>query len=303
MTFPLESLIVTPEMVKIRLDKLLKETFPGHSRAYFQYLIETGLVLVNGMSVKKRETLSVGDEIEICFELTPELKAEPEQIPLDILYEDEYLLAINKPAGMVTHPAPGHFSGTFANALLYHCKQIESKDSIRPGIVHRLDKDTSGVLIAAKTSHIHQQLVELFTSRKVTKHYVALCLQNPGDRTIEVPIKRHPVKRQQMCVDPTGKPAISICKVIKKIDKLTWVDVQLVTGRTHQIRVHLKHIGAPILGDAVYGSPSVNSQYKAHRQMLHAYRMRLPHPVSGKELLIQAPLPSEWKPFEPPEWL
>lgn len=286
-----ETVIVTSEMLHTRLDRLLTQEFPTHSRTYFQYLISSGLVLVNGSPVKKRETVDLGDEIEVCFELTPELSLAAENISLDILYEDEHLIAINKPIGMVVHPAPGHPNGTFVNALLYHCKNLPNTDGLRPGIVHRLDKDTSGVLIAAKTTECHQKLVELFASRQMEKHYIAICLGNPGDRKIEQPIRRHPIRRQEMYVDPTGKPAISICKVLKSEGDLSWIDVQLITGRTHQIRVHLKHVGTPILGDPVYGRPAANDKYGIHHQLLHAKSLSLMHPITGAALYLEAPLP------------
>lgn len=294
------SIVISSEMIHTRLDKLLTQAFPHHSRTYFQYLIASGLVLVNGSRVKKRETFQAGDEVEVCFELTPELSLKAENIPLDILYEDSHLIVVNKPAGMVTHPAVGHPSGTFVNALLFHCKSLPETDCLRPGIVHRLDKDTSGVLVAAKTSEAHQHLVDLFSSREVTKHYLALCIGNPGSKTIEEPIKRHPVKRQEMHVDPAGKPAISICTPLATKGELTWARIQLVTGRTHQIRVHLKHIGTPILGDPVYGRASINLKYGAERQMLHAYSLAFIHPITGLPLHFEAPLPADMQSFDPP---
>ncbi len=295
MTSSTESLLVTPDMLNTRLDRLLVQSFPNHSRTYFQYLIGSGLVLVNGSPVKKRETVDVGDEIEVCFELTPELSLEAENIPLDILYEDDYLIAINKPAGMVVHPAPGHPNGTFVNALLYHCKTLPATSNLRPGIVHRLDKDTSGVLIAAKTTECHQKLVEIFSSRSAIKHYIAICLGNPGDRTISEPIRRHPTRRQEMHVDPAGKPATSICRTLKTEGDLSWVDIQLITGRTHQIRVHLKHVGTPVLGDSVYGRAPANERYGARRQLLHARSLSLTHPITGASLNLEAPIPDDFK--------
>jgi 23S rRNA pseudouridine1911/1915/1917 synthase len=198
---------------------------------------------------------------------------------------------------MVTHPAPGHPHGTFVNALLYHCKTLPETEDLRPGIVHRLDKDTSGVLVAAKTSECHQKLVELFSSRSVTKHYLAICIGNPGDRTIDEPIRRHPSRRQEMHVDPEGKPAISICKVLKTVGDLSWVDVQLITGRTHQIRVHLKHIGTPVLGDSVYGRPATNEKYGVKRQLLHAKTLSFIHPITGEALSFEAPIPEDFQLF------
>ncbi|HEX2579166.1 MAG TPA: RluA family pseudouridine synthase [Rhabdochlamydiaceae bacterium] len=290
-----DSLIVSDEMIQDRLDRLLAEHYPAYSRTYFQTLIEQGFVLINSLPVKKKAKPKLGDEIEICFQLTPEISLEPENIPLDILYEDEHLLAINKPAGMVTHPAPGHYKGTFVHALLYHCKTLPMGDSLRPGIVHRLDKETSGVLLAAKTSQTHQKLVEMFCERKLDKSYLAICVGTPGNGTIEAPIKRHPTKRKEMCVNPTGKPATSITNVLAFDGKLSLVEVKLITGRTHQIRVHLKHKGAPILGDPVYGSPTWNKQYDTHRQMLHAYRLSFSHPITGERINLKAPLTKDFR--------
>lgn len=290
-----ENIIVSDEMVKERLDRLLCQQFPTYSRTYFQYLIEQGFVLVNGLPIKKKDKPKTGDEIEICFQLTPEISLEPENIPLEILYEDEHLLAINKPAGMVTHPAPGHYTQTFVHALLYHCKTLPRGDTLRPGIVHRLDKDTSGVLLAAKTSEAHQKLVEMFCLRKLEKTYLAICVGTPGNGTIEAPIKRHPTKRKEMAVDPTGKAATTITNVLSFDGKLSLVEVMLITGRTHQIRVHLKHKGTPILGDPVYGSPSWNKNYDAGRQMLHAYRLSFCHPITGMKINLKAPIPADFK--------
>ena len=250
-----DTIVVTDEMLDQRLDRLLCHQFPTYSRTYFQLLIEQGFVLVNGLPLKKKDKPKAGDEIEICFQLTPEISLEPEPLDFDILYEDDYLLAINKPAGMVTHPAPGHYTQTFVHGLLYHCKTLPKGDTLRPGIVHRLDKETSGILLAAKTTEAHQKLVALFCERKIEKSYLALCIGTPGNGTIEAPIKRHPIKRKEMHVDPTGKPATSITKVLAFDGKISLVEVKLITGRTHQIRVHLKHKGAPILGDPVYGAP------------------------------------------------
>ncbi len=280
-------LIVTE---KKRLDKLLTEHFPEHSRTYFQYLIEEGLVLVNGEQWKKREMPKIGDEVEIFFTLTPEIKLEPENIPLDILYEDEHLLAINKPAGMVVHPAPGHYTKTFVHALLYHCKGLKNEFSdLRPGIVHRLDKDTSGVLLAAKTREAHQKLISLFCKRKIEKKYIAICFNKPIDGLISAPIARHPTKRKKMCIDPEkGKEAISLIKVLDHSEKLSLVEITLITGRTHQIRVHLKHLKCPILGDPVYGAGN-------GPLMLHAHKIIFIHPLTQKVIEIEAPIPFDFQ--------
>lgn len=290
-----EERIVTASDLKIRLDKLLTIYYPHLSRTYFQELINKGLVLINGKVVKKKDQLQLNDEIEICFELTDESSVQPEPIALDVLYEDDDLIAINKPAGMVTHPAPGHYSGTFVNGLLYHCKKLPFTDTLRPGIVHRLDKQTSGVLIAAKTTEAHRQLVSAFCDRKIRKMYRAICIGSIGDRAIEMPIRRNPHCYQQMMVCYEGKPALSICKQLQFDGKLSLVEIQLVTGRTHQIRVHLQSVSHPVLGDDVYGWEAWNSRYQVSRQLLHAYQIQLTHPITNQLLSIEAPIPDDFK--------
>ncbi len=289
--------IVSPEEAHFRLDKLLSLHFPDHSRTYFQMLIEKGCILVSGKPMKKREKPDVGDEVEVCFLLTPEISLEAQDIPLEILYEDDHLLIINKPVGMVVHPAPGHPNGTFVNALLFHCKWNVPENDLRPGIVHRLDKDTSGILIAAKTAETHQKLVALFCERKIQKYYYALALGNPGDGDIIAPIGRHPVRRKEMAVVDTGKEAITRCKVLQTKENISLLELQLITGRTHQIRVHLKHKGTPILGDPVYGSSSANQKHGVHVQQLHAHRVCFTHPITKNYLDVKAPIPNEMRRF------
>ncbi len=291
-----ETLIIADGEETLRLDKWLSLKFPTYSRTYFQSLIEDGNVLINDKPCKKREKIKPGDEVEVCFVLTPELSLEPENIPLDILYEDEDLLVVNKPAGMVVHPAPGHPSGTFVNALLFHCKSLKSEmdDPLRPGIVHRLDKDTSGALIAAKTSFAHRTLVSFFSERKIKKFYKTICLGIPSVTEINAPIQRHPTKRQEMTVcQEGGKPAVTLLEILKKGARTSLLSIELITGRTHQIRVHLKHIGHPVLGDALYGQENANAKWKVKRQLLHAERLIFPHPRTGILLNITAPLPAD----------
>lgn len=290
-----ELLIVAEEEAGERLDKILARRFKEvYSRTYFQYLIDQQLVLLNGVPVKKRAKPQEGDEIEVEFASAPEIELTPEPIPLSILYEDESLLAINKPAGMVVHPAPGNWSGTFVNGLLYHCGQLAGQDnSLRPGIVHRLDKETSGILVAAKTLEMQQKLILLFASRQVYKEYWAICLGRPSDGEISAPIGRHPIYRKQMAVVPTGKQAISYVKTIGWNDKLSFAQVVIATGRTHQIRVHLKYKGTPILGDALYGNPSLNHYYGAQRQLLHAAKIKFQHPLTEQQLELVAPPPPD----------
>ena len=286
----LEFLFVTDLEEGVRIDKLLAARFPNHSRTYFQYLIDNGFVRLNGESVKKRIVPEEGDEIEIFFQATPEASLQPEAIPLEILYEDEHLLAINKPAGMVVHPAPGHWSGTFVNALLGYTQNIApGSDPLRPGIVHRLDKDTSGVLIAAKTLPAHQKLIELFASRKMEKSYLAICHGRPSNGIINAPIGRHPVHRKEMAALPDGREAITEIQLLAFHDNTSLVLAKPRTGRTHQIRVHFKHIGCPIVGDPVYGKG------EPPRQLLHAYRLNFIHPITRSPIQLAAPIPEDMK--------
>lgn len=291
-------LIVTAEEAGQRLDKILAARFNQKSRSYFHSLLEQQKVLLNGEPVKKRIQPKEGDAIEIQWICLPELSLAPEAIPLDVVYEDDFLVVVNKPAGMVVHPAAGNWSGTFVNALLHHCQQIHSlisqgQSSFRPGIVHRLDKDTSGLLIAAKTTETHERLSRLFLNRDIEKEYLALCVGNPGALTIQLPIGRHPHFYQRMTVLPHGKPAITHCKTLISKEMFSLVSLKLVTGRTHQIRVHLQAKGFPILGDPIYGNPKLNATHDVHRQMLHARFLRFKHPMTSEMVAFEAPLPND----------
>lgn len=289
-----ESLFVEPSEQDIRLDKLLSNRYEMLSRTYFQWLISEGYVSLNGTVVKKSAKLQEGDEIEVQFVATRELDLVPENIPLDILYEDEELIAVNKPAGLVVHPGPGNWKGTFVNALLFHCTTLEKTDDVRPGIVHRLDKDTSGVLIAAKTAQMHALLSNMFSGRKVEKRYLAICLGTPQSQTVDAPIGRHPVQRKVMTVvESGGKSARTHITLVATNGTISLLDINLETGRTHQIRVHLKHIHHPLLGDTVYGK----ELFGASRQMLHAHEIRFIHPRTGKLLEIQAKVPEDMAHF------
>ena len=292
----MDAFFVSEKEKEQRLDKYLSHKFPDYSRSYFQFLIQEKLVLINGEVVKKRTLVQEGDEIEVEFALTPEISLEAENIPLKILYEDADIIAIDKPAGMVVHPAVGNWSGTFVNALLYHCK-LEG-EGLRPGIVHRLDKDTTGLLIAAKNEKAQQALVEAFASRKIQKEYLAICVGNPQNCTITGNIGRHPVRRKQMTVLETGgKEAKTVVQTVKSNSFFSYVHLFPETGRTHQLRVHLKSVGCPILGDPIYGTPSFNQKNGADRTLLHAYKLKLTHPISGEELLLEAPIPTDIQSF------
>lgn len=293
-----DTLFITPEEIGSRVDKLLSLRFPEFSRTYFQHLIEVGCVLLNGSPIKKRICPEVGDEIEVCFQAVPGPSLQPEKIPLNVLFEDEHFLAVNKSPGMVVHPAPGHWSGTFVNALLAHCDQLApSEDPIRPGIVHRLDKDTSGVLLAAKTLASHQKLIEGFALRKIDKTYLAICVGRPPNGIVRAPIGRHPTQRKEMAVVPDGREAISDIQTLAFNDQISLVMIRPKTGRTHQIRVHLKHLNCPVLGDPVYGSPRMNSLFPTGRLLLHAYQLQFPHPITKAPLRLTAPIPEDFKPW------
>lgn len=294
----IEELIVSKEEANQRLDKYLVEKFPHFSRQYFQYLIREKLVLVGGELVKKAALLKEGDEIEIEFAATEEISLEPEDIPLDILYEDEDILLINKPSSMVVHPAAGNWSHTFVNALIFHCKHLHQPVGCRPGIVHRLDKDTTGVLLAAKNETAQKRLVNAFVNREIEKEYLAVCLGNPSSQKIENSIGRHPVKRKEMAVvKEKGKKAVTFIQNLASHKGVSLVRCIPITGRTHQIRVHLKSVGCPILGDKIYGNEAVNRKYKAERQYLHAHRLSFYHPIMQQKIDIKAPLAEDMSSF------
>ncbi|HSX37843.1 MAG TPA: RluA family pseudouridine synthase [Chlamydiales bacterium] len=289
-------IFIGPAEEGMRIDKLLAERFPEYSRTYFQNLIELGCILLNGERAIKRIIPEEGDEIEICFQAIPGPSLTPEPIPLEILYEDEHLLAINKSAGMVVHPAPGHWSGTFVNALLAHCdEKMPGNDPIRPGIVHRLDKDTTGILIAAKTMPAHQKLIEMFSEKRIEKIYLAICCGRPSIKTIQLPIGRDPIHRKKMTVLSDGREAVTNIQLAAFNEQLSLVLARPITGRTHQIRVHLKHMGCPILGDMTYGNEHFNHLFKIKRQLLHAYRLHFEHPITKDFLKLSAPIPDDLK--------
>lgn len=273
----------------IRLDKYLTQVLPQFSRAYLQKLIVQGYILVNRQRTKANQRLSNVDRITV--ELPP-LPVYPlaEPIPLTIIYEDEDILVIDKPAGLTVHPAPGHPSHTLVNAILAHCPDLAmSNDLIRPGIVHRLDKDTSGLIIIAKNDSAREYLAAQFKSRTVTKGYFILVKGrlSPDQGIIEAPIGRDPHSRRRMAIVETGKEATTRYQVRKYLDNYTLVEVTPLTGRTHQIRVHLSAIGYPVVGDSLYGTKSVH----LNRQFIHAYRLGFYLPSTKQYQEFIAPLP------------
>lgn len=273
-----------------RLDRFLVERFPAVSRSTFQRWIEDGLVLVNGEQVKKRYLPEVGDEIEVQFAAAPEMDLIPEPMALEICYEDPHLLVINKPAGLVVHPGAGNWTGTLVHGLLHHCSQLPG-DPARPGLVHRLDKDTSGLLVVAKTSEAQLALTRQFSQRTVTKTYLALCWGAPSTQQCVEPLGRDPRHRQRMAVLPEGKEARTTWKALWSGQGTSLLEVHLHTGRTHQIRVHLSWVGCPLVGDPLYGG--IRSQVELGHQWLHASKLAFNHPVSQAPLVFEAPVPPQ----------
>ncbi|HEQ4207935.1 TPA: RluA family pseudouridine synthase [Streptococcus pyogenes] len=273
-----------------RLDKALADLSPL-SRGQANDQIKQGLVLVNGQQKKAKYTVQAGDVI--CFELPKEevLKYQAQNIPLDIIYEDDALAIINKPQGMVVHPSAGHPSGTMVNALMYHIKDLSSINGVvRPGIVHRIDKDTSGLLMVAKTDAAHQALAEELKAKKSLRKYLAIVHGNlPNDRgMIEAPIGRSEKDRKKQAVTAKGKEAVTRFTVLERFGDYSLVELQLETGRTHQIRVHMAYIGHPVAGDPLYGPRKTLS---GHGQFLHAKTLGLTHPMTGKEMIFTVEAP------------
>lgn len=281
-----------------RIDKYLVECDDSHTRSYYQKCIEEGYVRVNDSDVKTSYKLKAKDRLTV--EELPEEKIDivPENIPLDIIYEDDDVIIVNKPKGMVVHPAPGHYSGTLVNALMYHCGDRLSSINgvIRPGIVHRIDQDTTGTLIVCKNDRSHNFIAEQIKEHSVHRIYQGIVVGRVKDDegTVNAPIGRHPVDRKKMAINETsGRPAITHYKVLKRYRDYTYMQFQLETGRTHQIRVHMASIGHPLLGDSVYGPKS--SKYNLQGQTLHAMTIGFIHPGTLKYVEFSAPLPDYFR--------
>lgn len=293
---------VPEELAGMRLDQCLAEIFPDYSRSKLQTWVKAGRVLVNGASLKAKDKLDGGEEIRLDAEAEVVLESAAENIPLDIVYEDESLLIINKPAGLVVHPAAGNWHGTLVNALLFHQPSLNTLP--RAGIVHRLDKDTSGLLMVAKTLQAHNSLTEQLQDRSITREYLALVKGwMTAGGTVDAPIGRHPVDRKRNAVREDGKPAVTHYRLEQRFKRHTLIRVKLETGRTHQIRVHMAHIHYPLVGDQVYGGrfqlPAQCGEKLAaalrgfQRQALHAAKLGLVHPVSGEYCEWKQPLPED----------
>ena len=300
---------VSADDANTRLDSYLAARISDWSRARLQRLIEDGDVLVHGRTAKASYKLRAGDEIEV--ELTPASSAEftPEDIPIEIIYEDDDLIVVNKPASLVVHPAAGISSGTLANALAFHFHQLSTRGgAIRPGIVHRLDKDTSGLIVVAKTEAAHENLADQFRGREVFKSYVALVHGRVEQDTgrIDQPIARDPRNRTRMAVVRGGRPALSLYRVRERYERFTLLDIEIKTGRTHQIRVHLQWLKHGVVGDAIYGGGRDKTVQDArlrarigvlNRQFLHAEQLAFSHPRTREQMRFNAPLPKELAEF------
>ena len=288
-----------------RLDKFLCEKFPAASRGALQRLIEEGHIRVNGRIVKPTHHPHAGEQIEVHWPEARAAEAKPEKIPLDILFEDKSLLVVNKPAGLVVHPAAGHEEHTLVNALLHHCQGSLSGIGgvARPGIVHRLDKETSGCLVVAKNDEIHVALSEQFAAREVKKIYHALVCGEPARESAEIhaAIARHPAHRKRMAVrdDSTGRPAHTSYRILERLYAATLMEAQIHSGRTHQVRVHFQFIGHPLVGDHTYGARqnarlTELTNYAAPRVMLHAKELSFIHPRTKKPMSFEAPRPADF---------
>jgi 23S rRNA pseudouridine1911/1915/1917 synthase len=290
-------LTVPSDHAGVRLDRYLATALPQFSRSRLQALIRAGEVVLQGKSVRSRKTVRAGDVVRLTIPPLREIDAQAEEIPLEILFEDDDLLMLNKPPGLVVHPGAGNQTHTLVNALLHHCTSLSGiGGKQRPGIVHRLDKETSGCLVVAKNDAAHQELARQFADREVKKIYLALVVgtfKRPRG-TIDAAIGRHPVQRKKMTVDlRRGRAAKTEYRVVRSGGGISLVECALHSGRTHQIRVHLRHLGHAIVGDALYGKKG-----GAPRQMLHAWKLGFSHPRSGEWLSFEAPILDDFRLFE-----
>lgn len=288
---------VEPAQAGLRLDAALV-TFgilPELSRSRVAALIETGQIHVNGRPAKPALKLKGGEVVTGSIPEPKELTVEPQDLPLDVIYEDADLIVVNKAKGVATHPAPGNWDGTLVNALLFHCRDLSGIGGVlRPGIVHRLDKDTSGLLVVAKSEVAHRHLAKQIETREAHRYYLAVVVGHlpQAEGTISAPIGRHPVDRIKMAVVESGRPATTHWRVKESFAGFQWVELKLDTGRTHQIRVHLSYLKHPVVGDETYGG-NVKLPVRLTGQALHAWKLSFVHPKSGERLTFEAPLPEE----------
>ena len=285
---------IIPEMEDERIDKCICGYMESLSRSYIQKIIKDGNVYVNGLPVKANYKVRVEDKVRFIIPDSVEPDIPAQDIPLDIIYEDSDILIINKPKDMVVHPAPGHYEGTIVNAVMFHCKDALSgiNGVMRPGIVHRIDKDTTGSLIICKNDEAHNDIASQLKEHSINRRYRAIVWGRikEDEGIIDAPIGRHPNDRKKMAINETnGKHAITHYKVLERFDKFTYIECRLETGRTHQIRVHMTSLGHPLLGDDVYSS--AKSPYKVNGQTLHAGVLGFVHPRTGESMEFEAPLP------------
>lgn len=290
----LQRLTVSPEDAGVRIDKYLAEQLPDITRSYLQKLLKDGSVQMNGKQIKASTKTAAGAVIALTIPEPEEPEILPENIPLDILYEDSDVILINKPKNMVVHPAAGHYTGTLVNALMYHCRGDLSgiNGVLRPGIVHRIDKDTTGVLIVCKNDRAHNALAEQLKEHSITRKYRAIVCGNlkEDEGTVDAPLGRHPQDRKKMAIVRSGgKRAVTHYRVLERFGNDTYIECQLETGRTHQIRVHMASLGHPLLGDEIYGR--AKSPFKLEGQTLHAMVLGFIHPTTGEYMEFEAPLP------------
>ena len=293
-------LTVAPDDAGVRIDRYLADSIPELSRSAIAKLIEDGRVTIGDREVLKSAKTAAGDVITVGQDEPQPVDIVPEDIPLDIVYEDAHLLVVNKPKGMVVHPAPGNYSGTLVNALMHHCGDELSgiNGELRPGIVHRIDKDTSGLLVVAKSDTAHHGLSDQIRDHSFTREYLAVAYGNikEDERTVDAPIGRHKVDRKRMCVTQlNSKPAVTHITVLERYRGFTYIRCRLETGRTHQIRVHLSYIGHPIAGDPVYGPAKVITALDG--QCLHAAKLGFIHPVTGEYMEFTADSPQVFTDF------
>lgn len=285
---------ITEEMEDERIDKCLSRLIDSLSRSFIQRLIQEEAVKVNGRPVKGSYRVRTEDSVDFLLPESAEPDIVPENIPLDILYEDRDVIVVNKPKGMVVHPAAGHYSGTLVNALMFHCgKELSGINGVlRPGIVHRIDKDTTGAIIACKNDAAHNCIAEQLKEHTITRRYHAICqgVLKEEEGTIEKPVGRHPLDRKKMAVNErNGKHAVTHYRVLRRMNGYTYIECVLETGRTHQIRVHMAHIGHPLLGDELYGA--AKSSFRLQGQTLHAKILGFRHPAGDVYIETDAPLP------------
>ncbi len=289
----IKEVIIDENSKNMRLDLFLSHYIEGKSRSHIQGLIEESQVKINEIVKKSNYKLKIGDKVHITIPDPVGLDIEPEDIALDIVYEDKDVILVNKPQGMIVHPASGVYTGTLVNALLKHCKDLSGINGVtRPGIVHRIDKDTSGILIVAKNDISHNKLAEQFKNHSMTRAYIALVegrVKN-DEGTIDAPLGRHPIERVKIAIIKDGKRAVTHYRVLERFKNNTLVECELETGRTHQIRVHMAYVGHPLVGDPVYGHKK--QRFNLNGQMLHAKKLGFIHPTMNKYMEFESNLPN-----------